>query len=151
MNERISVTRRSTAFLSCGFAAAGCVVQLVIVFAMGFVTGRPDFAPHVALSFIGMFLAAASLGYLSHDYFSRNTSQARAIILGSFIGWAALWTQVLFGSSVEFFPRAHESGAFADYVIKPTLSVILFGTIPSLAIGGFFGNTAWRKIRTALP
>lgn len=143
-------TRRSTAFLSCGFALIGVVVQLLILFAMGFVSARPDFLPHVATSLIGLFTSAGSLGYLSCGYFSRTSNQVRAILVGSLIGWAALWIQVLFGSSVEYFPHAHESGAFVDYVFKPTFWVIFLGSIPSWIIGGIFGNVAWCKLQPDL-
>jgi|GEM_PF-6370420 len=128
--------RRSMAFLSCGFALIGFAVQLLILFAMGFVSARPDFLPHVAVSLIGLFSAAASLGYLSYGYFSRTSNRVRAILVGSLIGWVALWIQVLFGSSVEYFSHAHESGTFVDYVLKPTFWVIFLGSIPSWVIGG---------------
>ncbi len=143
-------SRKSTVLVSCLFATIGFVIQLVIVLATGF-AARLDFVEHVATSVVGLLLSAAILGYLSHGYFSRKSNRTRAIILGASIGWVALWAQVLFGSSVEYFRHLHENFAFGNYVVKPTFWVIFIGTIPSLVIGGIFGNTAWRKLHKELP
>ena len=143
------VTRASVVIRSCIAATFGFVIQLCIVLAIGFGFRWRDFLEHVATSILGLFLAAAILGFISYSYFTKSSNTLfRCVLIGATIGWLALWVQVLFGSSVEFFRNIHTSDAFEAFVFRPVFWVIILGTIPSLLIGGLFGLTCWWDVRS---
>ena len=145
------MTSKSVIIRSCVFAAVGFVIQLAIVLLIGF-GSRLDFLEPVLTSLLGLLLAAIVFGYFSSKYFRKETAtKARSILLGSLVGWLALWVQALFGSSVEYFKDIHAHNALNDYIFKPTFWIIFLGTIPSLLIGAIFGYSAWQSGRKTLP
>lgn len=143
------MSRASVVIRSCVAATVGFVIQLCIVLAIGFGGRWRDFFEHVATSVLGLFLAATILGFISYSYFTKSSNNLfRSVLIGATAGWLALWVQVLFGSSVEFFRNSHASYAFEAFIFRPVFWVIFLGTIPSLIIGGLFGLTCWWDLQS---
>ena len=136
----MSLSHSKVILISLGFALSGFVLELAIVLAMGFGNAWQGFLTPVLVSLIGLILAAVTGSHFYCRYvFREKSAVGGSILLGCFVGWFALWTQVLFGSSVEFIRHVHVSGAFEAYIFRPVFWVIWLGSVPSWILGGLFG------------
>lgn len=140
--------RSRVLILTLVFATGGLLMELLILFLMGFVQARQDFLPHFLTSVAGLYIGALLLATVVMEVVcAGQLSKNRLNSIGVAVAWLTLLIQVLFGVSLEFSRNSRESGAFSDYVFKPFFWVILFGAIPATILGLFYAKRLERLLK----
>jgi ribose/xylose/arabinose/galactoside ABC-type transport system permease subunit len=96
----------------------------------------PLFGLPVLVAIIALYVSAGLLGYIAGGLVYRFGLRSFATPLsGMALSIVCLLFATLAGTSLNFFSNISEPGSLDDYVIRPSVGIITFGSFPALILG----------------
>ncbi len=133
------------------FATIGLALQVGVMLLIGFRGGPAEYDWTISAA-LGLYIGSALTSFLAAGWLiNPKFSKSGSIALGCLVAWVSLVLEGLAGSSSQFLPRISEHLAALNYIFKPMFWLLFVGTIPSLILGGIFGNTTWSRAHAKLP
>lgn len=133
----------------------GLVIAYVIMAAMAgpFWLFEFEYAPTIFIAAIIIYIAGYFFGGLTGVWISKRNHLA--VLFGIIGGFLIVWTATFFGSLVGFFKegladRTPISEPVHDYIYKPMLMVTIFGLLPIILVGIWFGLSVKKKVGNLL-
>lgn len=131
----------------------GLVIAYIIMALMAgpFWLFQFDYAPTILFAAIIIYIAGYFFGRLTSIWISKQ--RRLAILFGIIGGFLIVWTATFFGSLVGFMneglPNNSEiSEPIHDYIYKPLALVTIFGLLPIIIVGIWFGLSIKKKLTT---
>ncbi|KAA9035818.1 hypothetical protein FW778_19875 [Ginsengibacter hankyongi] len=129
----------------------GLVIAYIIMALMAgpFWLFQVDFAPTILFAAIIIYIAGYFFGGLTSIWISKQSRLA--ILFGIIGGFLIVWTATFFGSLIGFMkeglPNNSEiSEPIHDYIYKPLGLVTIFGMLPIIIVGIWFGLSIRKKV-----
>ena len=133
----------------------GLVIAYVIMALMAgpFWLFQFDYAPTILFAAVMIYIAGYFVGGLTSIWISKQSRLA--ILFGIIGGFLIVWTGTFFGSLVGFMkeglPNNSEiSEPIHDYIYKPLGLVTIFGLLPIIIVGIWFGLSIKKKVGNIL-
>jgi hypothetical protein len=110
-----------------------------------------DYAPTILFAAFMIYVAGYFFGGLTGIWISKQSRLS--ILFGIIGGFLIVWTATFFGSLVGFMkeglPNQSEiSEPIHDYIYKPMALVTIFGFLPIILVGIWFGLSIKKKLTT---
>jgi glucan phosphoethanolaminetransferase (alkaline phosphatase superfamily) len=150
-----------TTFRKIGYTQAfkAITVGLVIAYVIMALMAGPfwlfqfDYAPTILFAAIIIYIAGFFFGGLTGIWISKRSKLA--ILFGIVGGFLIVWSATFFGSLIGFIkeglPNKSEiSEPGNDYIYKPMAMVTIFGFLPIILVGIWFGLSTKKKIDNIL-
>jgi hypothetical protein len=150
-----------TTFKKIGYTQAfkAITVGLVIAYVIMALMAGPfwlfqfDYAPTILFAAIMIYIAGYFFGGLTGILISKRSQLA--ILFGIVGGFLIVWTATFFGSLIGFIneglPNKSEiSEPIHDYIYKPIALVTIFGLLPIILVGIWFGLSIKKKVDNIL-
>jgi hypothetical protein len=108
-----------------------------------------DYAPTILFAAIMIYVARYFFGGLTGIWISKQSRLA--ILFGVMGGFLIVWTATFFGSLIGFVNeglsnKSEISEPIHDYIYKPMALVTIFGLLPIIIVGIWFGLSIKRKV-----
>ena len=150
-----------TTFKKIGYTQAfkAITVGLVIAYVIMALMAGPfwlfqfDYAPTILFAAIIIYIAGYFFGGRTGIWISKRSHLA--ILFGIVGGFLIVWTATFFGSLIGFMkeglPNQSEiSEPVHDYIYKPLALVTIFGFLPIILVGIWFGLSIKKKVDNIL-
>lgn len=133
------------------FAITGLIVAFLFLSFMG---GMNNAIKVIGEFFLNFFIAITGLlisVWITSGYLGRRNNKINPYFAAFLITYMSLIAGVLFGSLVGFYEEGQgEISAIYDYILKPLILVLMFGSIPSiflaLGLGYRLKKTTYNKV-----
>jgi glucan phosphoethanolaminetransferase (alkaline phosphatase superfamily) len=129
----------------------GLVIAYVIMALMAgpFWLFQFDYAPTILFAAFMIYVAGYFFGGLTGIWISKQSRLS--ILFGIIGGFLIVWTATFFGSLIGFMkeglPNQSEiSEPIQDYIYKPMALVTIFGFLPIILVGIWFGLSIKKKL-----
>ncbi len=108
-----------------------------------------DYAPTILFGALVIYIAGYFFGGLTGIWISKQSKLA--IPLGIVAGFLIVWTGTFFGSLIGFMKeglpnQSDISESLHDYIYKPIALVTIYGFLPIIVVGIWFGLSIKKKI-----